>query len=100
MKQGKPAPDIFEVALARFYDASSSPKTSLVFEDSWNGVCAGLAAGMYVVWVPEAVEVADSPPEPNLTEEMKARLLRISTLEEFDPTLFGLPPYASTSNIE
>ena len=91
MKRGKPAPDIFEVALARFSDPSARPETTLVFEDSWNGVRAGLAAGMKVVWVPEADEPAGFPCDPDLTVVMMVRVVRLASLEEFDPTLFGLP---------
>ena len=86
--------------MARFSDSSARPEATLVFEDSWNGVRAGLMAGMYVVWVPDAIESENFPCEPELTEEMKARVLRLSTLEDFDPTLFGLPPFDSTNSAE
>lgn len=56
--RGKPAPDIFLVALQALNSATGSGKTTilpnecLVFEDSVAGVEAGRRAGMRVVWVP------------------------------------------------
>ena len=85
--------------MARFHDPLARPETTLVFEDSWNGVRAGLAAGMHVVWVPDSIEAAGFPTDlPELTAEMKSRVLRLKSLEDFDPTLFGLPPYNSDSS--
>lgn len=59
-KSGKPAPDIFLLALQRINDSLSldrekeliKPEECLVFEDSIAGVEAGRRAGMRVVWVP------------------------------------------------
>lgn len=57
-KKGKPAPDIFLLALQRINDALDQseapivPDECLVFEDSTAGVEAGLNAGMRVAWVP------------------------------------------------
>ena len=50
---GKPAPDIFLSAADKL---GLDPKNCLVVEDSPNGVRAGLAAGMYVVMVPDLEE--------------------------------------------
>ncbi|KAL5963217.1 Pseudouridine-5'-phosphatase [Taenia solium] len=91
--RGKPAPDVFQVALKRFNDPSAREESTLVFEDAWNGVQAGLAAGMFVVWVPEAFEGPGFPADAKLAEEERARVIRLNSLEEFDPSLFGLPPY-------
>ncbi len=66
------------------------PAQTLVFEDSWNGVCAGVAAGMRVVWVPTKNE-AEGFPDDSLTEEQKKLITRIPSLEKFDPSIFGLP---------
>ncbi|CAG9567961.1 unnamed protein product [Danaus chrysippus] len=81
--RGKPYPDIFLVAASKFPE---NPKVEqcLVFEDSVNGVRAGLAAGMQVVMVP------DPRVDKTLTEEAT---LVIGSLEEFKPELFGLPPF-------
>lgn len=57
-KSGKPAPDIFLLALQRINDTLSpqeeqiKPEECLVFEDSIAGVEAGRRAGMRVIWVP------------------------------------------------
>lgn len=61
-RAGKPAPDIFLLALQRINDNLSfndtdkkiRPEECLVFEDSIAGVEAGRKAGMRVVWVPHA----------------------------------------------
>ena len=57
-KLGKPAPDIFLLALRRINEAREAheqpvvAEECLVFEDSIAGVEAGRRAGMRVVWVP------------------------------------------------
>lgn len=57
--RGKPAPDIYEVALKTLNSTAEAagespilPSECLVFEDSVVGVEAGRRAGMRVVWVP------------------------------------------------
>ena len=56
--RGKPAPDIYLVALQSLNSAADSgkkaimPNECLVFEDSVAGVEAGRRAGIRVVWVP------------------------------------------------
>ena len=72
---GKPAPDIFLGAASRL---GLSPAECFVFEDSLNGVRAGLAAGCATVMIPDLVQ----PPEelarrcrgvyPSLSEAWKA----------------------------
>ncbi|XP_030750283.1 pseudouridine-5'-phosphatase-like isoform X2 [Sitophilus oryzae] len=80
---GKPAPDIFLVCASRF-NSSPSPGECLVFEDSLNGVKAGIAAGMQVVMVPE----------PHVPHEYgQYATLRIDSLNHLEPEHFGLPPY-------
>ncbi|KAH7943967.1 hypothetical protein HPB52_013825 [Rhipicephalus sanguineus] len=83
VKRGKPHPDIFLVAASKF-DEMPPPEKVLVFEDSVMGVTAALAAGMQVVMVPD----------PRIDEE-KRRLATTSltSLLEFKPELFGLPPF-------
>jgi len=62
----------------------------VVFEDAPNGVEGALAAGMQVVWVPDPnclltiQELGISRPRPTLM---------LSSLQDFDPQLFGLPSY-------
>ncbi|NLV30037.1 MAG: HAD-IA family hydrolase [Acidobacteria bacterium] len=79
--RGKPAPDIFLLA-ARTVGAD--PGRCLVFEDSPAGVAAALAAGMYVVAVPD----------PHLDEaacDGAHQVLR--SLEEVNLPAWGLPPF-------
>ncbi|KAI9593867.1 putative HAD superfamily hydrolase [Syncephalis fuscata] len=82
IKNGKPAPDIFNEARRQLGlpDASGC----LVFEDAINGVHAAFNAGMPVVWVPDPR--ANRNIEPSPTEIL-------DTLEHFNPTTYGLPPF-------
>ncbi|XP_020806857.1 probable pseudouridine-5'-phosphatase [Drosophila serrata] len=80
---GKPAPDIFLVAAARF-DVPPAAADCLVFEDSPNGVTAGMSAGMQVVMVPD----------PRMPQEKCSHATQVlSSLEKFKPEIFGLPPF-------
>ena len=63
--RGKPAPDIYLVALQSLNSAADAmekailPEECLVFEDSVVGVEAGRRAGMRVVWVPHKDVLAE-----------------------------------------
>lgn len=83
VKNGKPAPDIFLVAARRFKDAPH-PNKCLVFEDSPNGVRAGISAGMQAVMVPDKIVAPEQRTEATIVLE---------SLEEFQPELFGLPKF-------
>ncbi|XP_076435902.1 pseudouridine-5'-phosphatase-like, partial [Babylonia areolata] len=86
VKHGKPAPDCFLVAAARF-DPPPKPENVLVFEDAPNGVEAGHAAGMQVVWVPD-------PRADRSVLADKATVI-LDSLVDFKPEEFSLPPYDS-----
>jgi pseudouridine-5'-monophosphatase len=59
----------------------------LVFEDAENGVRAGLAAGMKVVFVPSLPITTYDP------AVVKQATLTLDSLLKFDPVEFGLPPF-------
>ena len=50
MERSKPEPDIFLLAARRL---ELPPEDCYVFEDSVNGVCAGIAAGCAAVMIPD-----------------------------------------------
>ncbi|KAL7741258.1 hypothetical protein ACLKA6_015143 [Drosophila palustris] len=83
VKNGKPAPDIFLIAAARFSD-KPKPENCLVFEDSPNGVSAGESAGMQTIMVPD----------PRLSKDRCSHATQVlRSLEDFKPEQFGLPAF-------
>lgn len=89
VKNGKPAPDIFLAAR----EGIGNPPTNqcLVFEDSIIGIQAAKNANMNVIWVPDPM-IAELYPGKNGADEM------IFSLNDFDPTKFGLPPFDEESD--
>lgn len=81
IKLGKPAPDIFLLAAKRL---NANPQECLVFEDSFAGMEAAIAAGMSVVVIPDAVfdhQLFDSANQV------------INLMTEFHPPDWGLPGF-------
>jgi HAD superfamily hydrolase (TIGR01509 family) len=72
---GKPAPDVYLEAARRL---GIAPAACLVVEDSFNGVRAGKAAGMFVVLIPNA----SVPPAVGTSD---AADLVLGRLDELDP---------------
>ncbi|KAJ2303467.1 Pseudouridine-5'-phosphatase [Coemansia sp. Cherry 401B] len=87
VKHAKPAPDIFLTAMQRL-DSSLQPSDCLVFEDAVNGVEAANNASMNSIWVHDMrFSQDDAPPTEHTATE------RITSLLDFDPAKYGLPPY-------
>ncbi len=78
-KLGKPAPDVY-LSAAKMLGAK--PENCLVFEDSYNGVCAGKAAGMKVVAVPAKSQWHES--------KYDIADLKLRSLEEFTEVEFNM----------
>jgi pseudouridine-5'-monophosphatase len=83
VKRGKPAPDIFLVCASRF-DDKPQPEKCLVFEDAPNGVTGAVDAGMQVVMVPDKIIPIEKTSHATQV---------ISSLLDFKPEDFGLPPF-------
>ncbi|XP_070379276.1 pseudouridine-5'-phosphatase-like [Dermacentor albipictus] len=83
VNHGMPQPDIFLVAASRF-DKKALPEKVLVFENSPMGVEAALTADMQVLMVAEHRVDEENP---------RHATLRLTSLLEFKPELFGLPSF-------
>jgi HAD superfamily hydrolase (TIGR01509 family) len=81
---GKPAPDVYLEAARRL---GIAPAACLVVEDSYNGVRAGKAAGMFVVLVPNR----SVPPAPGTSDLADLVLGRLGELDpgRIDPVTPG-----------
>jgi len=85
VKCGKPAPDIFQLAAARF-SPPADPASCLVFEDAPNGAEAAHLAGMQCVLIPDGDHFGADVASRSATQF-------IASLREFRPQDFGLPPF-------
>jgi mannitol-1-/sugar-/sorbitol-6-/2-deoxyglucose-6-phosphatase len=72
-KQGKPHPDVF---LSTAKMLQSTPSDCIVYEDSRNGMLAGISAGMKVVLIPEF-------PNAHYDWFLQANL-KLNSMEEFN----------------
>ncbi|GAA5859472.1 hypothetical protein JCM8547_006840 [Rhodosporidiobolus lusitaniae] len=89
--KGKPDPTIFiEAARMLGIDTPEGRSRVLVFEDGVSGVQAARAAGMEVVWIPDAELITTLSDSHGLTPSIQH-----ASMEDFDPVAWGLPPYDS-----
>lgn len=82
VKNPKPAPDVYLITASRFPDRPK-PEQCLVLEDSSIGVDGARAAGMQCVMVPD---------QRFECKQQNATII-LKSLEDFQPELFGLPPF-------
>ncbi|KAI1173679.1 HAD-like domain-containing protein [Nemania sp. FL0916] len=115
MRRGKPAPDIYLLALQLVNDAlpdgvpKIAPEECLVFEDSVLGVEAGRRAGMRVVWAPHPallkefsgkeaevlagrIGLLDIGSEEQLGQLGDGWAEQLTSLEDFPYTRYGIIP--------
>ncbi|EKE37207.1 hypothetical protein ENUP19_0328G0007 [Entamoeba nuttalli] len=81
VKEAKPNPQIF--LHAGHLLGCTNMKEAIVFEDAVLGVQAGIASGAYTVAIPDK-ECANDP-------YFEKAYMQLKSLNEFDPTKFGLP---------
>ncbi|CAO3669334.1 unnamed protein product [Umbelopsis vinacea] len=86
IKKGKPAPDIFLAAQKRL--GNPAAENCLVFEDAINGIEAGLAANMHVVWIPDLNLL-----QMNGREKDHGAIQVLESMAHFDPEHFALPAF-------
>ncbi|THG95977.1 hypothetical protein EW026_g5769 [Hermanssonia centrifuga] len=107
--RGKPHPDIFLVTAkeklgrdvgegqeseGRVTERQREERVKgLVFEDAIPGMQAGKRAGANVVWVPDPNLVALGDKGSTAISTLEQPDLTISSLEDFVPEEWGLPPY-------
>ena len=79
VENGKPAPDVFLVTAQKM---GVKAETCFVFEDSQNGIKAGVAAGMKTIGIPDIV---------NFSPEIKQVLFK--ELEDLSQAIEILKPF-------
>ena len=82
VQKGKPAPDLFLVALEKWGDVK--PEEALIFEDSPLGIAAANNAGIPAIYIPDPHLDSDEV----LAEHGAKPLLKLKSLEDFDYSLF------------
>ena len=81
VNEGKPAPDLFNVAAKRI---GADPAATLVLEDAPSGLAGATAANMRAVVVPD----------PNMDRARYADAdLILDSLMDFDPNRYGIPAF-------
>ncbi|GME84297.1 unnamed protein product [Ambrosiozyma monospora] len=97
--KGKPLPFIWWLGLDTLNqkvkalgEEEIKPEECLIFEDAIPGFISGKRAGGYVIWVPDshALELLDKKQISELVGEENQHGIILKSLEEFDPSKFGL----------
>ncbi|KAI6222480.1 HAD hydrolase, family IA, variant 3 [Aphelenchoides fujianensis] len=104
---GKPSPIPYQVTMRRMEQPPASPAHVLVFEDSLNGARSAVAAGtrcgsffrsfgrmipLFSVMIPQPQFLDEAGKKQ--VDELRPQLAEVlNSLEEFDPTKYGLPPF-------
>ncbi|KAI0886158.1 HAD-like domain-containing protein [Annulohypoxylon maeteangense] len=94
--RGKPAPDIYLVALQSLNSTADpneneiKPNECLVFEDSLVGVEAARRAGMRVIWVPHPDVGAECQANEKEMLTGGAGMIKLESLEHFDYMNYGI----------
>lgn len=88
---GKPAPDIFKLAMDRL--GVTDPKLCLVLEDTPLGVIAAKAAGAFVIAIPSIQNDDGAYAEAGADAILKSLL-------DFDPRKWGLPEFEDRIDVE
>ncbi|KAJ2964508.1 hypothetical protein NQZ79_g670 [Umbelopsis isabellina] len=86
IKKGKPSPDIFLTAQKHL--GNPPAENCLVFEDAINGIEAGLAANMHVVWIPDLNLL-----QLNGRDNTHGACRVLESMAHFDPENFALPAF-------
>lgn len=93
--KGKPLPFIWWLGLEllnKKYDIDVKPEECLIFEDAIPGFISGKRAGGYVIWVPHknVINLVSDQEKENLMAPNKEHGIMLKSLEEFDPSKYGL----------
>jgi riboflavin kinase len=90
VENGKPAPDIFALAMKRL--GVLDPKTCVVLEDTPVGVRAAKAAGAFAIAIPSIHDDFQSYKDAGADETIRS-------LYDLEPTKWGLPPFTDRVDV-
>jgi len=90
VENGKPAPDIFKLAMKRL--GVLDPKTCVVLEDTPVGVRAAKAAGAFAIAIPSIHDDFPAYKDAGADETIRS-------LYDLEPTKWGLPPFTDRVDV-
>lgn len=90
VENGKPAPDIFALAMARL--GVTDPSTCVVLEDTPVGVRAAKAAGAFAIAIPSIHDDFPAYADAGADETIRS-------LYDLEPTRWGLPPFTDRVDV-